>query len=532
MRQPFRALCVRWLSLSAIPAAAALAILPAHITLAQATKVEPYYVVVTQDTPMRADAGNVYYGVRRLKPGDVLRIDGENKGWLRAEYLPGIMAFIPVAEAELSADQSSLKLKTSSQLLAVDMNGVRPWWPLLEAPLAAGTSFSGVEVVKAADGALEGYRVPAPAKARGWVAQGSIRRATAAEAQGYTGATPPPAAPAATPVPTSSMVSPTKGGPATAPAAPSVAQPAGPGETTTTKTTSPDGTTTTTTTTTEPVPPGFEMVNNTGRTTLKQTTSSTSQTTTTPAAPGAASAPTEPKDAAGVPLTKRITDVAQLRSLYDRGMRAGAMNELNEIIGEFDKSLASLATADPHLLTELTKRLDALRLKRDVMSARESSQALTRTIDERTRSLSLALAEVNKQAVYTIVGTMLPSTVYDGSRGMPLLYRIDSPDVFSTRTVGYVVARDGIDLSGKTGRVVGVIGDSKMDPALSVTIVDPTRIDVLNFVEGKYVIESSQTIQQQNTTTTTEFRTAPAVPESAPAHQQAPPPPATEPAPQ
>lgn len=509
MRRTLRALCVSGSSLSTTALSLAL-IATSTLTpaaFAQTTKVDPYYVVVSQESPMRADAGNVYYAVRLMKVGEVLRVDAENKGWLRVEYLPGTKAFVPAADGELSADASSLKLKTSSQLLAVDAGGIRPWWPLLEAPMPAGTTFSGVEVVKSADTTIEGYRVPAPPKARGWVAAGSVKRATPAEAQTYTGATAPPAAPAQTP---SNPVAASKSDVAPAPQPPVITNPAKPGETTTTTATSPDGTTTTITTKTDAVPPGFEVVDNTGRSTLKQTESSSSSSTTTRVPAQPATSPTTPTDTAGVPITKRVTDVASLRSLYDRGMHAPTMNELNEVISEFDKSLAVFTTADPTLLNELTKRLDALRLKRDVMSAREASQALTRTIDERTRSLTLALSEVNRQAVYTIVGTMLPSTVYDGARGMPLLFRIDSPDTFSTRTVGYVVARSGIELSGKTGRVVGVIGDSKMDPALSVTIVDPTRIDVLNFIEGKYVIESSQTIERSSSTT--EFRTSPPAP--------------------
>lgn len=513
------------------------ALMPASQAAAQVTKVTPYFVVASKDAPLRADAGNVYYAVRSIKPGEVLRVDAESKGWLRVEYLPGTPAFVPAAEGELSADAQTLKLKTSSQLLAVDASGVRPWWPLLESPLPAGTSFSQPKVIKAADGTVEGYHVPAPAKARGWIAQAATQKATDTQAASYTGpsgppaAAPQPAAPATTSTPPAPTTTPATADSSSSPttmhpvARPQVTNPAKPGETTTTKTTNPDGGTTTTTTTTQPTPPGFELVNESGRTTTKETTRSTSSSTTTPVAP-TSTAPAVVKDQTGVPITQRVSDIGTLRSIYDRGMRAGSIAELDEVIKEFDKSLVAMPNPDAKLLNELQKRLEALRLRRDLLAARESSQSLTRTIDERTRSLTMALADVQKQAVYTIVGTMLPSTVYDGSRGMPLLYRIDAPDTFSTRTVGYVVPRSGLELSGKTGRVVGVIGDSKLDPALSVTIVSPTRIDVLNFVEGRYVIESSQTVQSSTTTTTTTTNTT-----TGPGAPAGTPPPASTPAP-
>lgn len=503
MRRILRALCVQ--AGMAVGASAALLAVAAPTAFAQVTKVEPYYIVVEKDAPVRADAGNVYYSVRNLKAGDVLRVDGENKGWLRVEYLAGMPAYVPAAEGELSADAKTLKLKTSSQLLAVDSGGIRPWWPLLEAPLGAGTSFDNPQPIKSADGTVEGYHVPAPSKARGWIAQSACRRATPAEAQKYTGPSGPPASPtssATTPAATPPAAPTTSTTTTTTPVPPAVIAPAKPGETVTTKSTSPDGTTTTTTTTTEPTPPGFEHVDKTGQTTLKQTTTSSSTTTTT-STPAPVAQPAVALDTTGVPITKRISDIRTLQAIYDRGRDASSIAELNEIIREFEQSLAALSTADPKLLSELNKRAEALRLRRDLLDAKERSIAMTRTIDERTRTITLALADVQKQAVYTIVGTMLPSTVYDGSRGMPLLYRIDAPDTFSTRTVGYVVPRDGLNLVGKTGRVVGVIGDSKLDPALSVTIVNPSRIDVLNFVESRYVVESSETISSSTTTTTT-----------------------------
>ncbi len=486
---------------------------------AQVSDVQPYFVVVTGDNLMRADAGSIYYAVRRLKAGEVLRVDGETRGWLRVEYLPGTQAYVPAAEADAAG--GAVKLKSASKLMAVDaVNGVRPWWPLLSAPLPAGTAFASAEPVKTSDGAIDGYLVPAPARARGFVAQSAVRRATTAEAATYTGATAPAGAPAATgagastPAPRPTVtIDPARGTPADAPKPPEVATPAPAGGTSTTTTsttpdpTSPTGTRTTSTTQTTTPPPGFEVVEGTGRTTVtRETSTEPVPGATTPAAtPATPAEPAVARDASGVPITQRVSDINTLRSIFDRGMRGESPADVEEAIREFQASLAALSSADANLVNELNKRLEALRLRRDLFSARATASALTTQIDERRRSMTTALAEVQQQAVYTIVGTMLPSNVYDGSRGLPLMYRVDAPDTYSTRTVAYVVPRDGIDLITKTGKVVGIIGESKLDPALGVTIVSPSRVDVLNFVEGRYRIESSESVERS--TTTTETRT-------------------------
>lgn len=503
-------------SMVPIFAVAALSIVPRHAA-ADVAPVAPRYVVVSADgAAMKCHDGSFYYDVRPLKKGEVLRVDGESKGWLRVEYLPGTPAYVPAAEGELTADGKTLKLKRATSLLAVNANGQPPWWNLLEANIPAGTTFSGVEVVKSADNTIVGFHVPAPAKARGYVARAAVEDATDAQARTYTGATPPPApavAPAVTTAATTPPVTPAVTTPSTTastatpttPVQPPVVQnPAKPGETTTTtvEMSNPPGTTTTKTTSTqtEPVPAGFEAVDGTGRTTSTRTITQTS----TPVPVGST-----PPAAPAVPLTRRIDDINTLRSVYERGM-TGDTAELGTTISEFQRSLGALTNADPRLVAELQKRLEALRLRQDIVNAKNASMTLTATIEERTRRMGLALAEVSKQAVYTIVGTMVPSTVYDGTRGLPLMYRIESPDTYSTRTVGYVVPRKGLDFITKTGRLVGIIGDSKIDPALAVTIVSPSRIDVLNYVEGKIIIESTESLQSSTSTTVEIHEPAPA----------------------
>ena len=429
--------------------------------------VTPYAVVVKADgAAMRCSDTGSHYPVRMLRAGEVLRVDGEHGGWLRVEYLQGMLAYVPAKDAKLDGDGKILRLTQASTLMALNVSGVRPWWPLLDKDLPTGTTFADPQAIKATDGTVEGYAVAAPALARGYVRSEQVRKATADEgkAAGGQAAAPKAASTPATP-PTTPAPAPT-----TTAGADSGKNPLPPVNPPPDKPMSLDK--------------SFENAGNDGAKKVAVTT------TTTPAP-----APTKPAQTPEV--TKRIADLELLRDMFERAIKSdGSEAELATVEKEFNRTIDGLGTSpeDQRLKIELNKRMDALKLKRQVYESRKASQAATLAFDQRVQSIKVAMQEVEKQAVYTIVGTMIPSTVYDGKRGLPLMFRIESPDVTSTRTVGYVVPRGGLDLVSKTGRVVGIVGDSKLDPALGVNIVLPRRVDVLRFVEGKYQVESSQSV--------------------------------------
>jgi hypothetical protein len=88
----------------------------------------------------------------------------------------------------------------------------------------------------------------------------------------------------------------------------------------------------------------------------------------------------------------------------------------------------------------------------------------------------LRLAEDGR--VYTIVGQLQPSTVYDGQK-LPLMYRIVSVGGVSPRTLGYLKDDAEMNLLGKIGAVVGVIGEAQVDRSLMLNVITPVRVDVL-----------------------------------------------------
>ena len=183
--------------------------LPATAAAQEGIKaVEPYIVTVTTDkAPMRCSNGvQLFYPVRELKAGELLRVNGEGPGWLRVEYTPGMQAYVPASDVEADRDGKTVKLNKPSRLLAVSAEGKRPWWPLeLDADIPAGTVLKVAKPYATPDGTVEGYYVDAPPKARGFVKPEHTRKATAEEAASYVGTggpaktSPAAATPAATP---------------------------------------------------------------------------------------------------------------------------------------------------------------------------------------------------------------------------------------------------------------------------------------------------------------------------------------------
>lgn len=464
----------------------------ASVAHGEVKSVKPYFVVVTKNgTLMKCSDAAHLYNVRALNAGEVLRIDGESGPWLRAEYPTGTPAFVPAADGKLDADGKTVRLARNSSLMAFNINGTRPFWPLLERDLPAGTTFVNAVVVRAADGAVEGYQVPAPAPARGYVRKEVIRAATAEEANTYSGPSGPAkdAVPAAQPTSTTPSPNPQTSASQSGSPKPVATNGgggggggAGVGANPLPAVNPPPANPITMDNSFKPVE-GAGDGGGGGKRVTTTTTTTPGVRTVTPAAP-------KPE------MTKRISDLQTLRSLFERSQKSDIdENELSTVIGEFERSLAGFGSSTPsdlRIREELNKRLEAMRLRRDIAQARKKSQGDALSLDQRVQSIKVALSEVEKLAVYTIVGTMLPSTVYDGKRGLPLMWRIESADITSTRTIGYVVPREGLDFISKTGRVVGIVGDSKLDPALGVNIVSPIRVDVLSYVEGRYQVESSQ----------------------------------------
>ena len=213
---------------------------------------------------------------------------------------------------------------------------------------------------------------------------------------------------------------------------------------------------------------------------VKQVTAPEATSPTQPAAPKAVeSVKAAPEPASEPAPTPRLSPY-DLEETFNRVWREPIMSsEMDELVGQYTSVMESLnAQESDRLLKQLKGRRDALQLRielRDKM--RQQAEARAAIDAGRGRVMEqLRLAEDGR--VYTIIGQLQPSTVYDGQK-LPLMYRIVSVGGVSPRTLGYLKDNAEMNLLGKIGAVIGVIGEAQVDRSLMLNIITPVRVDVL-----------------------------------------------------
>ena len=82
---------------------------------------------------------------------------------------------------------------------------------------------------------------------------------------------------------------------------------------------------------------------------------------------------------------------------------------------------------------------------------------------------------------YDVTGQLRASNVYDGRR-LPLLLRLVEPR--TGKTIVYIKPQPNVDTAGYLGKLVGVTGDVRLDPSLSVRIIGVKELDVLEAVKA------------------------------------------------
>lgn len=481
---------------------------------AQVKDVTPYSVVVTADrAPLRADAAEVFYRVAEAEKGAVLRVDGEQGNWLRVSYPKNGSVFVLAQDGTLDAAAGTVRLNSPTRLRAPNsVAGIASSWKTAHvAPLAAGTTLKHLETMKGDDGAVLGYRVQAPDVARAFVAGNLVRKATEAEAAGIGAGTPAPT-PTGTPAPT----------PTTTPAATPAATPT-------------PGTTPAATNLAEPIKAGGSapVVIEQQAPTNSQTTGSgvsagTNTSAVTPVTPGAQPTGQTTGQASGQAAAN--ADPLSPEALDARFREINAADPLTAdyttLIEQFEQAIAKMGNTpiEQRRQKQMETRLDILRL-------RKNYQDTVKRINEAKAPLTAANATVMGQVsenartrIYNVVGVLQPSSVYNG-KNLPLMYRIQSVGGTSPRTLGYLKPDPALGLDGKLGRLIGVIGETNLDPGLRLQIVTPVRIDMLKADGTPEVPTSAATPAPAPAATTPASTPAPAL-EPAPVR---PPPAAVEP---
>lgn len=439
-----------------------------HTVLGQFKDVAQYGAIVTADSVSLRCGDGLYYKVADLSKGQIVQVDGESAQWVRVLYPAGTPAFVKAEQAKADEAAGTVKLSAPSQLQAVHLAGGfnASWKAVMPTPLPEGTTLKLLD--KVTDGAtVLAYKVVAPPGAKGFVESKYVRKATPEELA-------PPKAPEAKPAepkaaepkatdpkstdkpateskPTEpkaaepTAVTPGEGTPAEAKPQPTPLMDPLPGET-------PQGQT----------PPTVEI------------NQKSDAGTATPAA--------EPK-----PAERQVGTLEQLEATFNAVRRESPESaEYEALLTELQRAIDTAASSPDGSFRkqQLQRRYDFIKLKMDARDEERRYKAALQAIDESTNRVRQKIADLERQRVYTIIGLLVPSTVYDGKR-LPLMYRLQAVGVTAPPTVGYLKPAPELQLESKLGMVVGVVGDTSIDRSLMLNVVTPIRVDVLQGVDGQ-----------------------------------------------
>lgn len=402
----------------------------------QVAAVEPYYVVTTgSDAVLRCGTLDTFYIVANLKPGQILRVDGESENWKRVGYPAGATVFVATDDVQVSADGKTATLIHPSNLKAANAthSGLKGSWKNVfdPTPLAAGAKLTVVKLEQTEDAKKQAYRVEAPAEARAFIHNGYVRKATDAEvtAAGLT--------PLAAPAPNQ---------PKTDAGTPAGNQPAQANPT------APDAGVT---------PPQSAPLPN-------------------PRSNQPAGAETKTPLEAG-PGERPLATPEQLSAAFEEVRKQPTVSaELDELIAEYQRTIdaRTAAGADQRVTTALRQRQELLKLRKDLQAQMIALEEAKKAAGEAGRDAAVQVAEVNKTRHYEVIGRLTTSTVYDG-KTLPLMYRVQSVGDTVARTLGYLKPNENLELEKKIGQIVGISGDASMDSALKLNVLTATRVDIL-----------------------------------------------------
>jgi hypothetical protein len=437
----------------------AAAVLPARAP-AQTNPVEPYYAVTTRaDVPLKSGDMDGYYPVTVLPAGQVLWVDAEGAGWARVAYPAGLSVFVradevreePGARAVVLTRVSALKSRNSTAGFAQSWQRAIP----SHSEAAIGTRLVVIEPIKGPDGSTIGYEVQPPSAVRGYVKAEALRAATDAEVQAYLATAPKPAD---EPVVEEPVVDePPAKEPAAEPAKEPVDDQPDPAA---------DGGVL------EPMTPTGERPVRTQREPEQGQ----------PQAPGGENpvvidqTPADP-----TPESRLVGTLTHLAELFAQVQRQNSDTaELDELAAEFRRAISAQGddVVGARIRAALSQRLQLVETRIAARDLRRSLRAKRDAIDATYASVAGRVRELEATRGYQFVGRLVRSSVYDGVR-LPLMYRIVSVNESVPRTIGYIVPDESMDITGKLGEIVGVLGTSQLDTALNLRLVTPTRVDVL-----------------------------------------------------
>lgn len=474
----------------------------ADTSVAAAAQPAPQWVVVTAPAmPIRSGPMDRFYPMLMVDPTRPLAAMGEQDSWLKVRLPAGTRAFVKADEASLTG-ATTVTLTTPSRLRAAHLTGGlgASWRSLLDAPLPVGTDLTLVETITEGTTTI-GYAVLAPAGATGFVAKNATRVVTGDELDRLRQAAPATTLPTSRPAaPQTDTPAPSTQAPAssTPPAPPAGAQPGNADtsllepmvvpssepqpaeqsqprpEQTQTPANAQPGTRPNTQPTNQP---SNQPTNQPNAQPAAQPSAPTAQSpTSTPAAQPQAPADGASADEARAP--RPTLTLEELDAAYERMKNLPLEEaELNELRIEYERALRETPSDgfSERLRQQLANRLafiDARIRVRDLRlrTLRESSETPAELAALRER-----IAAVQASGRFDVVGELVPSSLYDGTR-LPRLIAVRSRDGYG-RTVGYLSPTpEVIDM---LGQLVGIEGSTAIDEELGVRLITIRRMQAI-----------------------------------------------------
>jgi len=419
----------------------------ASLAFAEPKPVDPYYVIVSgEKAPLVCMPNDSAYTVAEVKSGTVLRVDADDARWARVEYPAGAKAYVRADDGVI--ENGKLRLTNATKLFARNQvkGGGGSWKAVFDVELPVGTILELSEPQTEKQGEiLIGYNVIAPAGAKGFVESKSLRRATQTEVDGAK----------------------TAGGLVDAPAV----APSGNGVS----------------------PTGVDLTKPT--TAVKPATTDATKTTdaATPGTVTAGGGTTNVAATPTAPAERRIGDVKQLEAAFAEVVKQPVMTaEFGELMVEFQRAIDAVPADKPTFKKQLQQRLDYLVLRKEYQASMLAAEEARKGDQSQQEKLKTAVADLEATRIYTMIGTLQPSTVYDGTR-LPKMYRVQSVGDVNPRTLGYITPNDELSLDSKVGLVVGIVGQSQLDPGLRLNVIAPVRVDTLKPGESKVITPAAPT---------------------------------------
>ncbi len=460
--------------------------------------VEPYVAVVTSErVPLRSGDMRQFYQVAELERGKMLLVVAESGEWARVRYPAGLRAYL--AQEDGVVDGQTLTLIRPSRLRAVNSANPDPtasWKPLLAEPLPTNTRLPLVGRIPSRTN-REFYLVEAPAQSVGYVTRSALRRATDAEAAAFQArrmsdadraqdrtpdrtpdraqpaptTTEQPREPAARPAEPAPTREPERA-PAPVPEPTPAVEPEDDDEDLLEPMVRPGD---------EPAPsddPAHRPVTGDLPRERPRATPETEPEVIEQRAPSALERAAEPSE----PAEPAMMSVDDLEAAFQAVLAQPVLEaEVDELLTEFRRVRGSIEESPltERLRAGLDRRIAMLELRRDYRATLRQSESTSIDLEAAEARIARRIDDLARTDVYVAVGTLQPSSVYDGRR-LPLLYRVRSVGDGPTRTLGYIAPTEDLDMLPKLGRIVGVVGFSERDPQRNILMLRARRVNVID----------------------------------------------------